>query len=369
MSANQSAPGGLDFDKRPILVFWESTKACLLSCRHCRAEAIRDPLPTELSTASARHFIESLMGFGKPYPVLIITGGDVLMRGDIEALLRYAREIGVPVAVSPSATPLLTPKKAQEMKALGVKIVSISLDGARPETHEGIRGVRGHFWKTLDAIELLASEGFTVQVNTTVMKENAYELADIASIVHSFGAGVWEVFFLIQVGRGRRVGELDPHECKAVTHFLYDASRYGFIVRTVEGPFFRRVAAELRESDTRPNHSLYINLSNRLKTLMGPPSSAVKAQTKGTRDGKGIIFVSHDGRVYPSGFLPVTLGNVLDTNIVEIYRESPLLQKIRAAEFEGRCRSCGFSDSCGGSRARAYAATGDPLGEDPACPY
>jgi radical SAM protein with 4Fe4S-binding SPASM domain len=329
----------IDFDRRPILVFWETTRACLLACRHCRADAIAEPLPGELTTAEGLTLIDSLAGFGAPSPVLVLTGGDVLMRTDLLELVRHARSRRVPVAVSPSVTPLLQVDKLQALRDLGVKAASISLDGASAATHEGLRGVPGHLPQTLAAIRLLKRLGFTVQVNTVVRPENVHELPRLAELLVETGASVWEVFFLIQTGRGSDLPELTPEQNEDVCRFLVDVARStGLVVRTVEAPFFRRIAGEA-------------------------------VRTKATRDGRGIVFVAHDGDVYPSGFLPLSVGNVRERSVVELYRDSPLLRDIRAARFTGRCGACSFAELCGGSRARAYASSGDPLGEDPACAH
>ena len=375
-SAAPASRASLDFRRRPLLVFWEATRACLLACRHCRASAIHDPLPGELTHDEAGRLLEAVAEFGKPSPILIVTGGDPLMRGDLFALADRAQQLGLPFAVAPSVTPLLTPETATTLRSLGAKAVSISLDGATPAMHDGIRGVEGHFEETLAALRRLRACGFTVQVNTCVMRENVEELPAIAAIVKEAGAAIWEVFFLVRVGRGAGLADLTPEENEDVCHFLVDASRHGFIVRTVEGPFFRRVAAWRADDppadDPRARYSLgplYGRLSARLGELLGTPLTRSRAQTKGTRDGNGIVFVAHDGEVYPAGFLPLPLGNVKQRSLVEIYRDSPLLVDIRAGRFSGRCGVCEYTDLCGGSRARAFAATGDPLGEDPACSY
>lgn len=359
----------LDLDSRPILVFWEVTRACLLACRHCRAAAIPEPLPGELSTEEGTRLLESLTGFGRPYPVLVLTGGDVLMRRDVLELAARARDLGLPVAVSPSVTPRLEPETLTALRRAGVKIASLSLDGARAETHEGLRRVDGHFDATIAALRLVRDHGFNLQINTVVRPENVEELPEIAALVEEVGASIWEVFFLIRVGRGSDLAELSPEENEDVCHFLVDASRYGFIVRTVEAPFFRRVVAWRREERECPTGPLYDRLSGRLRVLLGEPRFEPHAQTKGTRDGRGIVFVAYDGDVYPAGFLPLAVGNVREQSLVELYRQSPLLRRIRAAGFAGRCGRCEYADLCGGSRARAYAASGDPFGEDPACSY
>lgn len=367
---------GLNFGERPILVFWEVTRACLLSCRHCRASAIATALPGELSAAEGREMVRQVAAFGRPYPILVMTGGDCLMRPDIHELAAYATELGLPVCLSPSVTPMLTPAAAARIKALGVRAVSISLDGAGPQTHDKVRGVPGHFAQTVQALRMLKSQGLKVQVNTTVMRDNVEELADVAALVQSIGIDMWEVFFLVGVGRGEGVEAITPSEHEEVCHFLFDASRYGFVVRTVEAPFFRRVVRWRRDFDPSADIAkvfelgdLYARLATRLCHVLGPGNGRPAAQSASTRDGKGIVFVAHDGDVHPAGFLPLTLGNVRERPLAEIYRDSELLNRIRGAEFTGRCGVCEFKDLCGGSRARAFASFGDPLAEDPACPY
>jgi radical SAM protein len=366
----------LNFDERPILVFWEMTKACQLACKHCRADAIAEPLPGELDTSEGEKLIRSLVGFGSPPPVLIFTGGDPFMRKDLWDLAALATELGLPIGFAPGVTPLLNHDTMEKMKQVGAKTVSISMDGARPETHEGIRGIDDHLRLTKEAISTLASEGFTVQVNSAVMRHNVEEFADLAALVRDLGAKIWEVFFLILVGRGAELAQLTAAENEDFAHFLYDSSRYGFIVRTVEGPFFRRVAAWRRDLPDGVNVSahfnlgpLYTSLHSHLEEVLGPPILPSRAQTQGTRDGKGIVFVSHNGEVYPSGFFPMALGNVRVRSLVDIYRDNEILKAIRRADFSGRCGVCEYRDSCGGSRARAFASYLDALAEDPGCAY
>jgi radical SAM protein len=361
------------FEDRPHLVFWETTKACLLACFHCRAEAQRTPAPDELSTDEGIAFIEELASLGRPRPILILTGGDCLLRADIVTLVEHARSLDLPVAIAPSVTPQLTPEILAEIRGLGVKMASLSLDGAKASTHEGIRGIPGHFEATLDAIALLQRQGFRVQINTTVMRRNLDEIADAAALLARAGVDVWEVFFLINVGRGVDAEALDPHTNWDVCHFLVDAAQHGFVVRTVEAPFFRRAVAERRRASTEDPQTefglgeTYATLRSRLRAELGEPTAPLHAPSVATRDGKGVAFVAHNGDVYPSGFLPLRLGNVRDQSFVSIYRDDPLLRSIRAAEFSGYCGICDHRDLCGGSRARAYASSGDALGEDPGC--
>lgn len=375
--------GSLDFNRRPLLVFWETTRACLLACRHCRASAMARPQPGELSRDEGLSLIAQVTEFGRPYPILVLTGGDVLMRPDVYDLLATASAAGIPTCVAPSVTPRLTKEAVRRIADAGARAVSISVDGADAHTHESIRGVAGLFGQTLEAITWLVDAGLRVQINTTVMKSNVDELADVAALVRGLGARMWEVFFLVGVGRGARLSELEPAVNEDVCHFLFDASHHGFVVRTVEAPFFRRIAAARRAwrqpaggledaSDVRAEFGLgetYARLRSRLDDTMGAAHTRPAAHTVSTRDGKGIVFVAHDGEVYPAGFLPLAVGSVKDGRLVDIYRESPLLRDIRTGQFHGRCGQCAHHDLCGGSRARAYVNGGDPLGEDPACMY
>lgn len=363
------APSRVDYAQRPMLVFWETTRACGLSCKHCRASATLQALPGELTHDEGVALIDQVAAFGRPYPILVLTGGDCLLRPDLFELIAHAQALGIPTALSPSVTPALTADAIARIAASGVKAVSISLDGALAATHDGVRGIPGHLRKTHDAIAALVAAGLTVQVNTTVMAANLDELPQIAADVIGLGAHIWEVFFLVHVGRGVAEGALDPDQHEDVCHFLYDVSHYGITVRTVEAPFFRRVVAQRRDGGPAPATSRYRALHARLVERLGPPRSRPRAQTASTRDGKGIVFVAYDGEVYPAGFLPLGLGSVREQGLAEIYRDDARLQDVRAARFSGRCGVCEYADLCGGSRARAYAATGDILGEDPACAW
>lgn len=358
----------VDFAQRPMLVFWEVTRACQLACAHCRASATPGALPGELNHEEGLALIDQVAGFGRPFPILVLTGGDCLLRPDIFDLVDYASGLGIPVAMSPSVTPMLTHEAIEKMVEAGVKAVSLSLDGATAATHDGVRGIPGHFDQTIPAIRKLVAAGLKVQINTTVMRDNVEELADVAAILQDTGVDIWEVFFLVHVGRGEQTGSISPAEHEQVCHFLYDASHYGFVVRTVEAPFFRRVVQQRREG-AAPQGDLYDRLHGGLVHLLGPAGNRSSAHTASTRDGKGIVFVAHDGQVYPAGFLPLELGSVRDSPLAEIYRTNPTLLDIRSMRFTGRCGHCEYADLCGGSRARAYATSGDPLGEDEACAY
>ncbi|MEB2837371.1 MAG: TIGR04053 family radical SAM/SPASM domain-containing protein [Desulfurococcales archaeon] len=375
--------GGWPLDEKPILVFWETTKACLLKCKHCRAQAITEPLPGELSTREAMALVDQVLEFGRPYPILVLTGGDPLMRGDFWEIVEYASSQGLRVAVAPSVTPLLTREAVARMARSGVRAASLSLDSPYPEVHDSIRGVEGTWKRTVEAIRWFREEGISVQVNTVVMRDTVEGLADMVKLLLDLGVGTWEVFYLVPTGRATMQLDLTPQEWEDVSHFLYEASKYGLLVRTTEGPMFRRAALVrmaleargAREALERLDSSLgplYRRLKARLRELLGEPPSSRRpgAHTFATRDGRGIVFIDYKGNVYPSGFLPVPAGNVRLKSLREIYRESTLFKLLRRGDsLKGRCGRCEFRWICGGSRARAYAYHGDPLAEDPACPY
>jgi radical SAM protein len=311
-----------------------------------------------------------MVEFGEPYPALLLTGGDPLMRSDFFDLVEYAKKIGIYVAVAASVTPKLNQNTISQMKELGVDIISVSLDGATPRTHDKLRSIPGTWNATIQALGLAEKSGLRAQINTTVMRSNIEELPDIFHIMRETQAVAWEVFFLIRTGRGAALESLKPSESEEIMHFLYDASQYGVPVRTAEGPHFRRVRAERQNKNTPPTSELYARLSARLRTLEGDAQSRPFTKMTPTGDGKGILFVAHDGEVYPSGFLPLSGGKVPHDKLTEIYRSNPLFVALRdPSKLKGRCGSCEYRSICGGSRSRAFAELGDPLEVDPACPY
>lgn len=359
-----------DLSEAPIFVCWETTKACLLACRHCRAKAIRKSQPGELTHEQGIALIDQLLDFGQPYPALLLTGGDPLMRTDFFDLVERAKNAGLYVAVAASVTPLLSETMIARMKELDVDIMSLSLDGASPATHDRLRGIPGTWRETLRALRMAKDSGLRAQVNTTVMRSNIDELADIFHVVKENGAVAWEVFFLIRTGRGALLESLKPSECEEVMHFLFDATQYGIPVRTAEGPHFRRVRTQRQNRHEPPDGELYRTLASRLRTLEGEPTGPPSVKLTPTGDGKGIIFVAHDGEVYPSGFLPISAGKVPKDDLDSIYRSHPLFVALRdPSKLKGRCGRCEYRTICGGSRSRAFAEFEDPFEEDPACPY
>ncbi|HZW56577.1 MAG TPA: TIGR04053 family radical SAM/SPASM domain-containing protein [Nitrososphaerales archaeon] len=357
----------MPFPCKPILIFWETTRACTLSCVHCRASAITEPLPGELSREEGRELIEQVTFFGKPYPTIIFTGGDPLKRKDLFELLIHAAELDINFAVSPAVSELLTQKTLSRLKHVGASSVSISLDGSTEEVHDSIRREPGTFKRTIEAIKDAQLAGLNLQVNTAVMRRNLRELPSIFSLIKGLGVKTWEVFFLIRVGRGGSVEDLTPHEYESACNFLYDASHYGVTIRTVEAPFIRRVAKQRASDGSYWQSTTYLELRNRLIQLEGDPNDLSTLRPVGTLDGDGIIFIAHDGTIHPGGLLPISLGNVKNDSLIRVYRENQTLQDIRQRKMLGRCGVCDYKEICGGSRARAFSYSGDPLSSDPAC--
>lgn len=359
-----------NFDEKPLLVFWETTRACDLACCHCRASAIATPLPDELDHAEGMLLLDQIAAFGRPYPILILTGGDALKRRDLMDVIARARQIGIPVSVSPSVTPLLTEARIDAFAQAGVAAMSLSLDDSLPRMHDDLRGVKGTWDRTLALAKYTTSVGLKLQINSTVMASNIDRLPALCELVSDIDADIWEVFFLIQTGRGRGLHEPDAATCEAVCHFLYHASSYGFTVRTVEAPFFRRLVAQYEDGTAAVPDVRASMLIRDLEARLGPPTQRARARSVGTRDGKGILFVSYKGDVSPSGFLPLAAGNVRDRSLADLYRASQVFVELRTVgSLGGQCGVCDWNDVCGGSRARAFAHHGDSMAEDAACIY
>jgi MoaA/NifB/PqqE/SkfB family radical SAM enzyme len=342
------------FSDAPQRVYWETTRACDLACRHCRAEAESCAAPGELDTAESLALIDRLAATTGPKPHLILTGGDPLKRRDLLELVRHAVFSGLDVSVSPAVTPLLERARLQELKDAGVSAISLSLDGSTAARHDGLRGVRGTFDHTLESLADALAVGLVVQVNTLVTKETLDDLGAVDALVTARGASRWSLFFLVSVGRGRELSPISPEECDTLFAWVRERGkrRDGPIVTTTEAPHFRRELLEALRQGKRP--------------IEGHPAT----RGFGIRDGNGVMFISYCGEIMPSGFLPITVGHVRRDDPLEIYRKAPLMVTLRdPAAFHGKCGVCEYKAVCGGSRARAYAAWGDPLGEDPLCSY
>ncbi|HVO33179.1 MAG TPA: radical SAM protein [Elusimicrobiota bacterium] len=343
MNPSTNGHSAVHHDLKPRIVIWEMTQACQLACVHCRAHAQPERDPRELSTAEACRVIDEIAGFGNT--LFVMTGGDPMERTDLLTLVRYAVRQGLTTAFSPSATEKVTVEKLRDLKRGGLHRVALSLDAPDEAGHDAFRGVAGSYRRTLEIARMLREIGLPLQIGTTVTTANVDRLRELAEQAGALGAILWNVFFLVPTGRAQASLMIRPQRCEEALHQLVEISkRARFAMKTTEAPHYRRVVAEMIQD--RPRAQSNIN------------------------DAKGFVFLSHTGEVFPSGFLPISAGNVRYHSLAEIYQFSSLFRSLRNPDqFKGKCGKCEYRHLCGGSRARAYAVTGDPLESDPLCAY
>jgi AdoMet-dependent heme synthase len=374
MEAMHTIPalGGLNFDETPFLAIWEVTQSCDLACKHCRAAAQPIAHPDELTNAEGKALIDQIAEMH--VPIFVFTGGDPLKRKDVFDLIRYAAGKGVMVALTPSATPLLTREAMFQLKEAGLVRLGISLDGSTPEIHDTFRGLPGAWARTIQAIEWANEAGLPIQVHTTISRHNAHDLDNLCSLFEKLAIVMWNVFFLVPVGRGQLGDLLSGEEFENVFGKIYELShRVNFQIKTTEAMHYRRYLLQHNLEERKMGHG-HPGSTGKPKTYEpGAPTSDAQTRTaswatRRVNDGKGFLFVSHVGNVYPSGFLPIHAGNVKQTPLQDIYRNAPIFKSLRdTSKLEGKCGACEYKEICGGSRARAYAVTGDPLAEEPCC--
>ena len=358
----------VDFDRAPFVVIWETTQACDLACLHCRACAVPQRDPRELSTDEAKRLVDDICRFGRP--LLVLTGGDPLKRPDAVELVRYGVDAGLRVALTPSGTPLMTPHVLQELHDAGMSRLAVSLDGATAAQHDAFRGVAGSFDWTIRMLETARSLGLSTQINTTISRHNVHDLENLIALMTGLGIALWSVFFIVPVGRARPGDLATADEFETVFHRLYDLSKTApFDIKSTAAPHYRRVVMQRQVAERRAGarHGAPAPLTAGVGFSLG---DGVGRAAKGVNDGDGFLFVSHRGDIYPSGFLPKNAGNVRTDDLVEVYRTHDLFRSLRDRDqLKGKCGVCEFRAVCGGSRARAYAMTGDPLEADPLCAY
>jgi len=343
----------MNFNESPLLVIWEATQACDLACVHCRAAAQPERNSEELTTAEAHGLLEQIHEFGNP--LMVFTGGDPMKRPDLFELIEHSVKLGLRTNVSPSATPLLTEEVVDRFHGLGIARMAMSVDGHDAESHDSFRGVPGTFDRAMVALRRAQKLGLETQLQTTVTRRNIDHLYEIADLVEGVGGKMWSAFFLVVTGRALSQDDLTAEEYEKVFEILYNVSKRGkFDVKTTEAMHYRRYVAQ-REKNHKGE---------------SPDAKKVVWRSAGVSDGKGFVFVSHKGEVFPSGFLPVCAGSIRERSLADIYRNSPILQSLRDTDLrEGKCGDCEYRNLCGGSRARAYATTGNYLAEDPRCVY
>jgi len=341
-----------DLNQTPLVVIWEVTRACDLACFHCRASAQPNRNPQELSTVEAKKLIDDVAELNPP--IFIFTGGDPLKRPDIYELVKYAADKYLHPAMTPSATPLLNFDSLMGLKRAGLRRLALSLDGPTPETHDSFRGVSGSFDRTLQAMFWANAIGLPVQINTTVSRRNIHDLEKILAVVRNFRIVMWSLFFMVPTGRAEAEDMPSAYEFENAFATIYRlAQDVPFKVKTTEAQHYRRYLLQHRVAENRERA-----MENGVPGILP------------INEGKGFMFISHAGEVQPSGFLPVSAGNVREASVQEIYRDSEIFRQLRdTSNLLGKCGECEFREICGGSRARAYALSGNAFSEDPTCLY
>ncbi len=358
----------VDFDQAPFLVIWETTQACALACRHCRASARPGRDPLELTTDEGRRLIDATADMGTP--IIVFSGGDPLSRPDLTDLIAHAKSRDLRAATIPAATDALDREAVRRIRDAGADQMALSLDFPDAASHDAFRGVEGAFRKTMDAVGWAHELGLPLQINTTLCGMNADRLEEMAEFVGGLDIVFWEVFFLVPMGRGAALGGLQASQCERLFDVLHRAqTSRRFVVKVTEAPHYRRHVA-LRQGGGRPAASAPVTQMPAMLTRSEGPGHTIGLAPRGVNAGNGFLFVSHQGDVYPSGFLPWKAGNVRQEPLDALYRNHELFRALRDPErLHGRCGRCEFRRICGGSRARAFALTGDAFATDPWCAY
>jgi len=314
----------------------------------------------ELSTEEGKQLIEQIAAL--EVPVFVLTGGDPIKRPDLFELIGHARKVGVRVSLTPSATPLLTREVVFRLKDAGLARLAVSMDGASAATHDAFRGLSGSFARTLDAVRWANEAGLPAQINTTFSRRNIGEIDAIVALMEQLQITLWSVFFLVPTGRGKLNDLLSADEFEQVFAKVHELSkRAGFDIKTTEAQHYRRYALQQKVAERKTG--VLANTPTRVEDAIG-------RAPRGLNDGKGFVFISHTGEVFPSGFLPLAADSIRQQCLAEIYRNSPVFRALRdTSRLEGKCGACEFKEICGGSRARAYALTGNPHAEEPCCSY
>jgi len=352
-----------DFDMAPFTIAWEVTRACAFACKHCRADAQHQPAPHELNTQESFELIDKLAEFGSP--ILIFTGGDPMMRRDLFDLIAYANQKGLRCSLTPTATALPTVERLARARDAGIRRIALSLDAASPEVHDQFRQVHGSWERTMRILHNANLVGLSVQVNTTVTTFNVDRLADMVPFIQEVDAVQWSVFFLVPTGRAQTRWMISPEKHEQVFNWLYELSQEApFDIKATAAPMYRRVAIERAKA---------AQVDDQPVSFQGAGfqyADGLNRPTKGVNDGYGFLFISHTGEIEPSGFLPISAGNVRTHDVVDVYRNSKLFTDLRDySKLKGKCGICDYRDVCGGQRGRAYGVTGDYMQTDPACFY
>jgi heme b synthase len=361
----------------PRLVFWETTVACNLVCSHCRrTEVAYEPSSGELSTAEAQGLIDELAQFGRT--ILVLSGGEPLLRPDIFPLMKYADNKGLMVALATNGT-LIDDAVARRIQECGVDRVSISLDGADDSTHDSFRRLPGSFQAALAGARALAAERVPLQINVTVAKHNADQLDDMVALAKQLDAVALHLFLLVPVGCGMEIAEeqtLQADAYEETLNWLYDTERRekNLQLRATCAPHYFRVVRQRQAAEgvvsAAGHHPSGAPAGHPGAAGHGGERGALHSATRGCLAGSGVCFVSATGKVYGCGYMPIEAGDLRQASLADIWQTSELFAELRDLDrLKGKCAQCGYSKVCGGCRARAFGSTGDHLAEEPFCAY
>jgi heme b synthase len=337
------------------MVAWELTRSCNLACVHCRASAERGPFPNELTTQECLQVMDEIISFSKP--VIILTGGEPLLRTDIFDLAKYGSSKELRMVMATNGT-LFTQEIVHKLKTSGIQRISISLDGPDAKTHDAFRKVKGSFEGSLQGIEMAKKGGLEFQINTTITQVNLRLVPEILNLAVTLGAVAHHIFLLVPTGRGRELKdqEISALDYEKILHWLYEQiDQVPLQLKATCAPHYHRV---LRQQAKKEGKKIY------------PQKEGLDATTRGCLGGISFCFISHVGQVQPCGYLELNCGNVRKKTFQEIWAQSEIFQRLRNTDgYQGKCGRCEFRKICGGCRARAYETSGDYMAEEPYCIY
>ena len=337
------------------LVAWELTRSCNLACVHCRAAAQDRPYEGELTEAECRRVMDEIAEIAKP--IIIMTGGEPLLRGDVFDLAQYGNDLGFRMTMATNGT-LLTPQIVQKLIGSGIQRISVSLDGATAQSHDAFRKVDGAFESALRGIALAREAKLDFQINTTITHENIEQFHKIHELAVSLGAVAHHIFMLVPMGRGKDLAKeaISAARYEEALHWFYEQrGKTPLQLKATCAPHYYRILRERAKSEGQE-----INFQ----------TFGLDAVTRGCLGGSSFVFISHVGQVQPCGYLEVASGNIREESFKQIWENSPVFRDLRDLKrYRGKCGKCEYIRFCGGCRARAYEAAGDYLAEEPLCLY
>ena len=345
---------------RPRLIFWELTTGCNLRCIHCRASATELMSSADLNYRRCCEVIDQIAEYAPL--ILVLSGGEPLWRRDVFDIARHAVSKNLRVALATNGT-LVDEAMADRIKQSGIVRVSVSLDGADRHTHDAFRGEGGAFDAAIAGLRHLHAIGVSTQINTSVARHNVDQLPEILKLAKSLGVAAFHIFLLVPVGCGLTIAEdqlIQGKEYEDVLNWFYDRSLdSGLELKATCAPHYYRILRQRRAEARRAGQD-----------VPELASHGMHATTRGCLAGSGVCFISHQGEVFPCGYLPLAAGDLKKDRFHDVWEQAPVFASLRQPNLlEGKCGLCEFKHVCLGCRARAYGMTGNYLAEEPFCIY